>query len=162
MVYAKMRRDEDNTDSRYQALYDRAEALMIEASSTMSFVTPELTEIPEETLQQFMAEVEELQLYRHMFDEIYRQKEHVLSRPEEKILAQSADLALAAGNIFTMLNNADIVGTIRDENRQEVELTKGRYGRFMESHDRRVREAFHTLYSMPGLKTPWRRRCQPA
>jgi len=149
VVYAKMRRDEDNTDNRYQALYDRAETLMIEAGSTLSFVTPELTEIPEDNLKQFMEEVEELQLYRHMFDEIYRQKEHVLSQPEEKILAQSADLALAAGNIFTMLNNADIkFGTIRDENGQEVELTKGRYGRFMESHDRRVREeAFHTLYS---------------
>ncbi len=152
VVYAKMRRDENNADNRYQALYDRAETLMIEAGSTMSFVTPELTEISQEILNQFMEECEDLKLYRHMFDEIFRQKEHVLSQPEEKILAQSADLSLAAGNIFTMLNNADIkFGMIRDENGQEVELTKGRYGRFMESHDRRVREeAFHALYSAYG------------
>ncbi len=152
VLYAKMRRDENNADNRYQALYDRAEALMIEAGSATSFVTPELTEIPEEAFEQFTREVEDLKLYRHMFDEIYRQKEHVLSHPEEKILAQSADLALAAGNIFTMLNNADLkFGMIRDENGQEVELTKGRYGRFMESQDRRVREeAFHALYNAYG------------
>lgn len=152
LVYARMRRDENNADNRYQALYDRAESLMIQANSTMSFVTPELTEISAATLSQYMEEVADLKLYRHMFDEIMRQKEHVLSKPEEKILALSADLALAAGNIFTMLNNADIkFGLIHDENGQEVELTKGRYGRFMESHDRRVREeAFHTLYSAYG------------
>lgn len=152
VVYAKMRRDENNADNRYQALYDRAESLLIQANSAMSFVTPELTEISAATLSQYMEEVADLKLYQHMFDEIMRQKEHVLSKPEEKILALSADLALAAGNIFTMLNNADIkFGLIRDENGQEVELTKGRYGRFMESHDRRVREeAFHALYSAYG------------
>ncbi len=152
VVYAKMRRDENNADDRYQALYDRAEALMIEAGSVTSFVTPELTEISEAALTQFMQDNEELRLYRHMFDEIYRQKEHVLSPSEEKILAQGADLALAAVNIFTMLNNADIkFGMVHDENGQEVELTKGRYGRFMESHDRRVREeAFHSLYNAYG------------
>lgn len=152
LVYAKMRRDEDNADNRYQALYDRAESLMINANSTMSFVTPELTEIPDNTLEQFMEKEPDLGLYRHLFDEIKRQREHVLSKPEEKILALSADLAFAAGNIFTMLNNADIkFGLIRDENGQEVELTKGRYGRFMESHNREVRkEAYKTLYTAYG------------
>ncbi len=149
LVYAKMRRDEDNADNRYQALYDRAENLMIQANSSLSFVTPELTEIPDETLAQFMEELHDLELYRHMFAEIKRQREHVLSKPEEKILALSADLALAAKNVFTMLNNADLkFALIRDEEGKEVELTKGRYGRFMESQDRRVRkDAFHALYS---------------
>ncbi|MFY9120558.1 MAG: oligoendopeptidase F, partial [Syntrophomonadaceae bacterium] len=91
----------------------------------------------------------ELAVYAHYFDELFRQKEHILSEKEERLLAMSADLSSASNNIFTMLNNADIkFPHIRDENGQEVELTKGRYGRFMESRDRRVRqEAYEGLYS---------------
>jgi hypothetical protein len=91
----------------------------------------------------------ELAVYAHYFDELFRQKEHILGEKEERLLAMSADLSSASNNIFTMLNNADIkFPYIRDENGQEVELTKGRYGRFMESQDRRVRkEAYEGLYS---------------
>jgi oligoendopeptidase F len=50
----------------------------------------------------------DLKLYQHFFEELWRQKEHILSPQEERILAMSADLSAASGNIFGMLNNADI------------------------------------------------------
>jgi oligoendopeptidase F len=51
-----------------------------------------------------------------------------------------------------MFNDADIkFGFIKDEDGNEVEVTKGRYSKFMESQDRRVRkDAFHALYSSYG------------
>jgi len=78
-----------------------------------------------------------------------RQKDHILSAPEEKLLAMSADLSAASNNIFTMFNNADIkFPIIKDEQGNEIEITKGRYGSLMENSDRRVRqEAFQGLYS---------------
>jgi len=90
-----------------------------------------------------------LALYKHYMEEILRQKEHILSPEEERLLAMSGDLAMASNNIFTMLNNADIkFPMIKDEAGVEVELTKGRFGSFMESPDRRVRQdAFNALYS---------------
>jgi oligoendopeptidase F len=64
-------------------------------------------------------------------------------------LAESGELADAAGSIFGMLDNADLkFPTIKDEDGTEVELTKGRYSRFLESKDRRVRQdAFNALYN---------------
>jgi oligoendopeptidase F len=96
-----------------------------------------------------MAENEQLKIYEHYFDELMRQKPHILSEKEERLLAMAADLSMASGNIFSMLNNADIkFALIKDEEGKELELTKGRYGRFMESSDRRVRkEAFEALYA---------------
>lgn len=84
-----------------------------------------------------------------MLDEITRQKSHVLSAQEEQIIAMAGDIASAPSNIYGMINNADIkFPCIKDENGQEVELTKGRYISFLESSDRRVRkDAFHALYS---------------
>jgi oligoendopeptidase F len=151
-VYSKMRRDENNADPKYQNLFQRAENLAVQLGSAVSFIVPEITGIPSEKLAAFIDENKDLQLYRHYLDEIMRQKEHILSAAEERILAMTADLSMASGNIFSLFNNADIkFPVIKDEQGQEVEITKGRYGRFMESTDRRVRkEAFEGLFDTYG------------
>lgn len=151
-VYARMRRDENNGDSRYQALADRIETMNIHIGSATAFLVPELNSLEKQRVLDFMNENPALKLYEHYFDELWRQKEHILSFEEEKLLAMSADLAAASKNIFTMLNNADIkFPTIKDENGQEIEITKGRLGRLLESYDRRVRkEAFEGLYDSYG------------
>jgi len=148
-VSSRMRRDEDNSNAQYQTLFDRAEGLGVQANAAVAFVVPELLTMTREQVKEYEETEPELAVYAHYFDELFRQKEHILSEKEERLLAMSADLSSASNNIFTMLNNADIkFPHIRDENGQEVELTKGRYGRFMESRDRRVRqEAYEGLYS---------------
>jgi oligoendopeptidase F len=148
-VYSRMRRDEDNSNAQYQTLFDRAEGLGVQANAAVAFVVSELLTMTREQVKEYEETEPELAVYAHYFDELFRQKEHILSEKEERLLAMSADLSSASNNIFTMLNNADIkFPHIRDENGQEVELTKGRYGRFMESRDRRVRqEAYEGLYS---------------
>ncbi|HQE23827.1 MAG TPA: oligoendopeptidase F [Syntrophomonadaceae bacterium] len=148
-VYSRMRRDEDNSNAEYQTLFDRAEGLSVQSSSAVAFVVPELLAMSREQVKEYEKAEPELAVYAHYFDELFRQKEHILGEKEERLLAMSADLSSASNNIFTMLNNADIkFPHIRDENGQEVELTKGRYGRFMESRDRRVRkDAYEGLYS---------------
>ncbi len=148
-VYARMRRDEDNTESVYQAMTDRAMALSAEAYAAVSFITPEIISIPEKKLEQFINENAELKVYSFFLNEIQRQKKHILSEKEEKILALSSEVAHAPHDIFTAFNNADIkFPYIKDENGEEIEVTKGRYVKFLESSDRRVRkDAFHAMYS---------------
>ncbi len=147
-VYARMRRDENNAQSKYQALTDRAMALGTEVYASVSFMVPEILSIDEALLKKSIDEVEGLVIYRQYIDELLRQKQHILSDKEEELLALSAEIAEAPSDIFTMFNNADIkFGYIKDENGEEVEVTKGRYIKFLESRDRRVREdAFRTLY----------------
>ncbi|MCL6591347.1 MAG: oligoendopeptidase F [Firmicutes bacterium] len=151
-VYARMRQDENNADPVYQALTGRIQSLSVEAGAVLSFMAPALVTVPTERLQAYLEQMPELQLYRHFFDEIQRQREHVLSAAEEKILADAGEVAEAAAAIFNMLDNADFkFPSIIDENGEEVELTKGRYGSFLESPDRRVRQdAFKALYSVYG------------
>ena len=147
-VYSRMRRDEDNGDSNYQAMFDRMEGLNIQVGSATSFMVPEIIAIPDNDIKSFMEDAD-LKLYQFYIEEVLRQKEHILSAAEERLLAMSADISIAPGNVFTMLNNADIkFPVIKNEKGEEVELTKGRYGSFMESSERRVRQdAFKGLYS---------------
>lgn len=150
--YARMRRDEDNRDAKYQALTDRAGALAVKVSSAAAFAVPELLALPEGRLEELMASDSKIKLYKQALDDILRKKEHILSSEEEKLLAQIGELADAPGAIFSMANNADLkFPSIENESGQTIELTKGNFIQFMESPKRSVRQAaFETLYHTYG------------
>ncbi|MET3289434.1 UNVERIFIED_CONTAM: oligoendopeptidase F [Brevibacillus sp. OAP136] len=151
-VYARMRRDEDNANATYQALTDRATTLSVQVYSSLSYIEPEILAIPDDRLRAFLQEEAGLAHYRQHIDEIVRFKPHTLSAAEEALLAEMGELSGAPSKIFGMLNNADLrFPMIKDEQGEEVELTKGRYTQFMESKDREVRkEAFEALYATYG------------
>lgn len=148
-AYAMMRKDEDNTHVTYQAFFDRAQTLAVKTGQAFAFVIPEILDIPEDVLWGFVDSLPELGIYAHYIEDILRSKPHIRSKSEEEILALAGEISAAPRNIYSMFNNADIrFPTIRDEEDNEVELTKGRFISFMQSQDRRVRkDAFTALYS---------------
>lgn len=150
VVYAALRKDEDQTDTESLARYERAIQISIRASEELSFVQPELVGLPEETLRAAI-ESDQLKAYRFLLEETERQRAHVLTEEVESILAQMSDVVRAPGEAMSALDNADIeYGAVTDEDGNEVELTKGRYAVLQESRDRDVRaaasEAFHAPY----------------
>jgi oligoendopeptidase F len=151
-VYAHMKTDEDSSNTRSQALLDRAQAVMVEGESAASFMVPEILAIPQETLDQYIADNDGLKVYDQYLNEITRQREHYLSAKEEQILAMAGEMAAAPETIFSMLNNADLrFPNVHDENGEEIELTKGRYTLLMESRNRDVRrEVFKAMYETYG------------
>lgn len=151
-VYARMRKDEDNGNGKFQALADRSASLNVKIGSITSFIVPEILSIPEETIKTFFEQEKELNLYKQFLEEILRMKPHVLPEEQEQLLAETGEMARTADYVFGMLNNADIkFPVIKDENGEEVELTKGRYLQFMESSDRRVRkDAFEGIFQTYG------------
>lgn len=51
-----MRQDEDTAAPTYQALTQKAKKLSVEAGEALSFVTPEILSLPDETLDRFIAD----------------------------------------------------------------------------------------------------------
>ena len=147
--YAMMSKDQDNTNSVYQGFYDRIVGIGAELGSNLAYIEPEILALPEDTVRQWVEQTPELQVYSHYLDNILRMKPHTLPTEQEEILARASEMAQAASQIFRMFNNADLrFPTIRDEDGNEVELTHGRYLRFMESKNRDVRRsAFEAMYS---------------
>ena len=151
-AYSHMRYDQDTTNSFYQGLDDRMKNLYSQAASHLAFIVPELLSIDEGRLNDFLSEKVELKLYEHSLAEINLQRPHVLSADQEALLAEASDVFGASGNTFGMLNNADLTfPVIKDENGEEVEVTHGRFSRFLESADPRVRrDAFNAVYETYG------------
>ena len=151
-VYANQRYHEDTGNGKFQQLAGRAQNLMVKAQNTFAFVEPELMELYGDTFRDYLEKDHRLSLYQRYMEEIFRMREHVLSKEMEGVLAQVSQIADGPENIFSMFNNADVkFGTIEDEEGNSVELTHGRYIQFLESRDRRVRkEAFERLYEVYG------------
>lgn len=151
-TYAHMRYDQDTTNSFYQGLNDRATNLYTQVASALSFAVPEILTMKEEEIAKFLQEHDELSLYKHSLDEINRQRPHVLSAKEEALLAEASEVLSASSNTFGMLNNADLTfPSVKDENGEEVEITHGRYIRFLESENQEVRKnAFKAVYETYG------------
>ncbi|MGG1600444.1 oligoendopeptidase F [Paenibacillus naphthalenovorans] len=147
-VYANMKHHEDMADPTYQALSDKSKKLSVEANEAMSFISPEILSLTDEQLHK-LVENPELSFYKRTLEEMIRQKQHVLSKTEEALLAQVGNLSQAPGTIFGMLNNADLkFPKVKNEHGEEIELTHGRYIQFLESKDREVRKrAFEAMYS---------------
>lgn len=147
-VYARMRRDENNAETKYQAMTDQCNSVIAAVSASMAFFTPELLSASEETILAYIDATPELEIYRFAICDTMRQKAHILTQAEENILAQMSEITGATNDIFTMLNNADIkFGTIIDEDGDETEVTHGNFIKFMESHDRDVRKnAYNAVY----------------
>jgi len=150
-TYASMKKDEDNTVSRYQSMKDRIQGLAVQAGSALAFAQPEILSIEEDKMEQYLKD-ERVALYRKYIKDITRLRPYTLSTSEERILAMSGEMGASFGNIFSMLNNADMkFPLITNEDGVKEELSHGNYIRFMESKNRQVRQdAFLALYDTYG------------
>ncbi|WP_040212270.1 oligoendopeptidase F [Clostridium polynesiense] len=148
MVYAHLKSDEDTSNTTYQGLKNKIDSYLAELASLSAFFVPEVLSLPEDYPERAMEEVQQLKLYDFFLKDIFKSKPHILSKPEEEILASISDNLQAPHNIFNMLTNADMTfPTIVDEKGEKVELTEGNYNSFIKSKDRRVRkEAFKGLF----------------
>ena len=148
-TYAHMKLDEDNGVPESQARLDKTVSALAKASALTSFMTPELTSIPDETIESFLKSEPRLKLYDHMLHDLMRSKSHVLSEKEEAILANLSEVLSAPDNLFTMLSDLDFkFGEITTEDGEKAELTHGSYINFMRSHNREVRkEAYDKMYA---------------
>ena len=149
--YAFLNKDLDNRVSKYQALTDRAASLSSEAGAAFAFVEPELLQIDEANLHQMASQFPKTDEYDFYIRELIRSKKHIRSEEVEEVLAQSSLVTRGPDAIFSMLDDADIkYPKVKDEQGNEIQLTKQRAIKLLESTDPRVRrethEAFYSAY----------------
>lgn len=151
-VYAGQKLHENTDNGIYQNLSSRAQGLLVKLSQAQAYIEPEILGLVEGTIEKFLEENGELLAYRQHFENMIRQKEHVLDREREELLAAVGELAEGPKDIFTMFNNADIrFPEIEGEDGEPVEVTHGRYQTLLQSSSRNVRrDAFCALYGVYG------------
>ena len=129
-AYARMRRDENTADSKYQAMTSRTESLLAEAGAATAFIEPDILSMPDEKLASLRQSEPRLAPYNFYFDNLLRQKKHILSPAEEALLSKMSEVGHAPENIFTMLARADLkFPEIKDEKGKKDRISETTFGK---------------------------------
>lgn len=146
--YAQRKCDEDTANSVYQAMTGQLTNVYVEINSVLSFGTPELVSVSDVRMEELYTEAPGLELYRTHLDRIRKQRDHILSDAEEKILALSGEMAQSPENIYSMFSDADLkFPDATDKDGVKHQVTHGSYIPLVQSKDRTLRKsAFESMY----------------
>ena len=125
-LYAHLRNDEDLRSSKNTAALSRTMSYYSKLFSEFAYVEPELTALPEETLNAFIADPDFAD-YDYRLRRVSKSKAHVLSAAEEKLLALGGDVMGGFQKIFMMLDNANLNLPKATFKGEEVQMTHGMY-----------------------------------
>ncbi len=147
--YPSLQYDEDQRDNTVNARRQQVQILFARWKQAESWFNPELLKIPLETVRQWMDQSAPLQLYRFAIEDLYRQQEHVLDEPGERLMSLASRLASAPNDAYWALSTADArFPTVTLSDGESVTVSYGQYRAILatrrEQSDRAL--AFNALH----------------
>ena len=144
-IYAHLRHDEDVRVSETTSALARINALASKLFSEFAFVEPELTALPETQLRAFIADADFAD-YDYKLARILKDKAHVLTAKEEKLLALGSDVMGGFQDVFMMLDNANLNLPTAKYNGEEMPISHGMYGVVLRSGNVEERKEWFEKY----------------
>ena len=139
-VYASLLVKEDSTNSVNQNLLNKIEKLSVEIDENTSFISTEIKELNDDFLNELILD-NKFNNYDLFFKNIIKNKKHMLSKNEEKLLAATSEFAGQFSNIFDKFDTADVkFKKIKDSIGKEYEMNNSVYHKYLQSNDRTLRE----------------------
>jgi len=149
--YASLKGDEDVRVQKYAAYQAQMQTVFIQARSQSAFVDPELISLPEETLKSFI-DNPILKDYDYELKCLLKEKAHILSEKEERILALSAEATSGYAQIFGMIDNAELDLPEGEFNGEKIQMTHGTYGLVMHTGTAEERKNWFKAYYNAYIK----------
>src|SRR5438105_674242 len=146
--FASLQLAEDSANNEYLARIGQVQNLLTEIGEAAAFVIPEIQAIDDQKLAKFMVDPA-LADWRIKLYKIRRMKPHVLSFPEERILALGSVALSGYDDTFSQLTDVDMkFGVLMDETGREKPLTQSSFSSFLVKRDPELRKrAFHQFYA---------------
>ena len=147
LMYAAFSYAVDTTDQHAAGMRAKAQGMYGQVLSAVAFLQPEILEIGQEKLDEWMSRESKLALYRHNLDDTFRRQAHVRSAEVEEILGLVSDPLQGSGNSTGMLTNADFqFKPAKDSTGKAIDLTQGTYHNILHNPDRKARRTAYVNY----------------
>ena len=145
--FASLQLAEDSANNEYLARIGQMQNLLTKIGEAAAFVVPEIQAIDDEKFAKFMVDPA-LTEWRIKLHKIRRMKPHVLSEPEERILALGSVALSGYDDTFSQLTDVDMkFGILTDETGRQKPLTQSSFSSFLVKRDHELRKrAFHQFY----------------
>ena len=147
--YPSLQYDEDQRDNTINARRQQVQILFARWKQAESWFSPELLQIPLDTVRGWMDREPALGVYRFAIENLYRQQEHVLDEAGERLMSLASRLASSPNDAYWALSTADaIYPKITLSTGEEVTVSYGQYRAILATrHDQADREkAFTALH----------------
>lgn len=145
-VYASLKSDEDTRVSKYQEMSKIADNLFANLAQELSFITPEILSEDYKKVQTYIEEKEELKIYAHYFEDLFRNKDHTLGENEEKIIASFAKLSQNPQNTYMIFSNADLKFPKVKKGDEEIQITDANFTNLELDSNRDFRKEVYEKY----------------
>lgn len=148
-TYVNYNADVDLSKSEWSGREQQCQMLAVDFGQKLAWTDPEILQIPQETMHKYIAEHPELEPYRKTYDDLYLKQAHVLTEPEERVLALSGNITSTASDVYGKLTDVDMRwGYVLDQKGDSVEVNDASWVSWRANPDRRVRrDFFNTLFT---------------
>ena len=144
--YASLREAEDQGDDESRGRMARYMSVATRASGEWAWLVPAIQALDESFVERCLASGDFAE-YDIFLRSIIRQKPHILSEAEEKLLALQIESAQTANDAFEVLTNVDLDFGSLDTPEGPKPLTQSSYQSFMRDPDREIRKkAYFRFY----------------
>lgn len=148
-VYVYMLKDLDSKDEVSSVKLQEIQAIYTEYSVSAAWITPEILQIPKETMEKWIDENPELKDHRFGLMEIYRLQGHVLDEGKEKLLSYYGQYMGAPHDIYAELSISDMKwNEVKLSDGYEGPVTNGVYSKVLATNRNQEdrKKAFEALY----------------
>jgi oligoendopeptidase F len=126
--YPSLQYDEDQRDNTVNARRQQVQILFARWKQAESWFSPELLQVPLETVRSWMGGQPALGVYRFAIENLYRQQEHVLDEAGERLMSLASRLASSPNDAYWALSTADAkFPKVTLSNGEEVTVSYGQY-----------------------------------
>lgn len=148
-LYPYMLKDLDSTDEMTSIKMQEIEMIYTKFGTETAWIAPEMLEIPEETMNEWIKKHPELEERRFGLSEMYRLRKHVLSEDKEQLLSHFSQFMGSSSDIYGELSISDMKwNTVKLSTGEELAVSNGVYSKILATNrnqeDRKL--AFEALY----------------
>ena len=147
--YAMFKYHHNMGDSENSKLYKDAVSLGAKYAENISFAVPELIENSKEDLVSW-ANDPKMKEFKRSLEKIIKDKEHVLSKESEELLASYSEVFGAIENAYDIFTTVDFAfDDIKDKDGKTLKMSHGLYSKYLTDKDRVLRKnAFTAMYDL--------------
>src|SRR5512134_3962516 len=125
-VYAGFSYAVDTTNQHASGMRGKAQGMYGQVLSAVSFLRPEILELGNEKLDEWMNQSEKLAIYKHYFEDLFRKQAHVRSAEVEELLGLVSDPLQGPANSTNMLTDADFkFKPVKESNGKALAVAQG-------------------------------------
>ena len=146
-LYAGMNSDLDTRNMKYNGMKQELQSIFSNFGAKAAFIEPEILSAEWSTIDGFIKEEPQLEVYRMGLENMFRTKAHSLSEAEERIMALSGMVSAIPHDVYGTFSNAEMPKpevTLTDGSK--LEIGSAEYGRYRASANRADREIVFNAY----------------